>query len=81
MACTIAYLASARTRARLENVVVLLVSAVGVATGVKLMVICVTTDDLAPFSDEDRLYIFVGGVALVWVSAQAVYRVFRPAPR
>jgi hypothetical protein len=65
---------------RLETAAGLLLSAVGVCTGGKVIKICVVAHSLAPFADEDRVYIALGGLALVWVSCQTIWNgLFRPA--
>lgn len=47
------------------------IAAVGVSSGVKLFVAAVTTSaaDIKPLGNEDRAYIILGAIALVWVSA------------
>jgi hypothetical protein len=65
---------------RLETAAGLLLSAVGVCTGGKVIKICVVAHSLAPFADEDRVYIALGGVALIWVSCQTIWNsLFRTA--
>lgn len=62
----------AQRRPRFEIVALLVLSAVGIGTGSKVLKICVTADTLEPFADEDRVYIFLGGLALIWVSISAI---------
>lgn len=76
--CILVYLFRERSRQpNLGTAVVLLISGVGITTGVKLMVICTTVKDLPAFSEEDRTYIFVGGLAVIWVSGEAILRSLR----
>lgn len=67
----------ARKGLQLEMAAALLLSSISVAAGVKLIEICVTADSLKPFADEDRAYIILGGIALVWVSVQAIWNIVR----
>jgi hypothetical protein len=64
-------------RPALESAVVLIISAVGLGTAGKVLKICITADDLEPFANKDRVYIFLGGVALLWVSVEAIWNRFR----
>lgn len=64
-------------RPGLENAVVLMISALSIATGVKVIKICVTADSLKPFADEDRVYIALGGLALIWVSVGTILAGFK----
>jgi len=66
-----------KTRPGLESAVILMVSALSVATGVKVIKICVTADSLKPFADEDRVYIALGGLALIWVSVATIFSALR----
>ena len=45
----------------LEKSIVLVLSAIGVGTGVKVVKICLTAKTLKPFADENRVYIALGG--------------------
>lgn len=45
-------------------------SAIGFVIGMRILVLCCTKDDLGPFEGDDRIYIVLGGLALVWLSAQ-----------
>jgi hypothetical protein len=57
----------------LSVAVLLIVSAVGVAVGIRIIVLCITNGSLGPFHGEDQVYLAVGGFALVWVSAASVW--------
>jgi hypothetical protein len=50
------------------------ISGVGVGTGLKVLKICITADTLEPFSDGDRTYILLGGLALIWVSVSTIVK-------
>ena len=63
-----------RQQARLERAVELLLASQGVTAGVRLMAICITAKNLAPFSNEDRVYVFIGGLALIWASAVSLWK-------
>jgi hypothetical protein len=72
----VAYVSAAARRGsgpRLETAAGLLLSAVGICAGVKVIKICVVAGSLAPFADEDRVYIALGGLALIWVSCQTIW--------
>lgn len=45
-------------------------SAIGFVIGLRIIVICCTKDHLGPFEGDDRIYIVLGGLALVWLAAQ-----------
>lgn len=49
------------------------ICSVGIATGIKLIGICATRASIKPFATEDRVYIILGGLALIWVSLQAIF--------
>jgi len=74
-----AYLLRSRGAARLERAIMLVLAAGGITTGIKLVLVCATADDLAPFERQDRVYIFVGGITLAWVSVQTIGGVLRDA--
>lgn len=61
-----------KKRPGLETAVILMISALSIATGVKVIKICITADSLRPFADEDRVYIALGGIALIWVSVGTI---------
>lgn len=63
---------------RLEGAVVLMISALSIATGVKVIKICITASSLKPFADEDRVYIALGGLALIWVSVGTILAIMKP---
>jgi len=37
--------------------------------------------DFKPFDGEDRVYVFLGGVALLWVTAAEIFRQYRSVDR
>jgi hypothetical protein len=55
-----------------ETAAQLILSGVGVGIGLKVLKICVTADKLGPFSDGDRVYILLGGFALIWISVSTI---------
>jgi hypothetical protein len=57
---------------KLEVAVTLFISGVAIATGVKLIAVCATASNIKPFGTEDRVYIVIGGLALIWVSVQTI---------
>jgi hypothetical protein len=63
---------------KLETAVTIVLSATAVASGAKVGVIAVTESDLEPFTGEDRVFIFLGSLALVWVSVAQVWKAFKP---
>jgi hypothetical protein len=54
----------------------LFVAAILVSAGVKLAYLAVSTDEkkLSPFEREDRLYIVIGALTMIWVAAADAYR-------
>jgi hypothetical protein len=63
-------------RADLTMAVILILSALSVATGLKVIVLCITADTVEPFGEEDRIYIALGGIALLWVSFMSIAAAF-----
>jgi hypothetical protein len=61
-----------------ETAAQLILSGVGVGTGIKVLKICVTADTLRPFSDGDRVYILLGGFALIWISVSTIAKKLTP---
>lgn len=59
---------------RLEVAAQFILSGVGVGIGLKVLKICVTADTLQPFSEGDRVYILLGGLALIWVSVSTIVK-------
>jgi low affinity Fe/Cu permease len=57
-----------------ETAAQLVLSGVGVGTGLKVLKICITADTLQPFSDGDRVYILLGGFALIWLSVSTIVK-------
>lgn len=60
---------------KLTNMVVLFMSSGGVTAGVKMCFLAYSSTILNIFI-EDSLYIFIGGIAVVYVSIQAILQVF-----
>ena len=78
-ALILGHLAKSRRDAELESAGLLLICGVGVSTGLRLIVVCAKYTSLGPFGQEDRVYIILGGIALIWVSARAILNVFERA--
>jgi hypothetical protein len=60
----------------------LILAACGIAAGVKLCVLSMLTTVLVEIlGTTERLYVFGGGFAVIWISVRSIYRVFfRAAP-
>ena len=56
------------------------VSAVGFVIGAHIFVICCSHDDLGPFKGDDRIYIALGGIALMWLAWEQVRELIWPKP-
>jgi hypothetical protein len=54
----------------------LILATCGIATGIKLCVLSMFTTVLVDVLGGDRLYVFGGGFAVIWISVRAIYRVF-----
>ena len=69
-----------RKEAKLEEGVVVLLAASGIAGGIKVFVLGVTLNQTQlDFVQIERMYLIIGGVAIVWVSVQAILqRIRRP---
>lgn len=61
----------------LRALIEIVLAATAVTAGIRVGVLTATTEDLAPFKDEDRIYLFLGALALIVVSAQTILGVFR----
>lgn len=48
-----------------------------VTAGVRLAVVAISASDLGPFESQDRVFIPLAGLALVLVSAKAIYEIMR----
>jgi hypothetical protein len=59
------------------HVVSLVAQTTAVTAGVRLPILAVAADSLGPFHPEDRIFISLGGVALLLVGLREIYRVFR----
>jgi hypothetical protein len=53
-------------------------SGMGVGIGLRILKICVTADTLQPFSDDDRVYIMLGGLMLIWISVSTIVKNVSP---
>jgi hypothetical protein len=58
-------------------IVQLALGTTGVIEGVRLCIVALTSPDLGPFSNEDRLFIPAAGVTLFFLSAQALVSTLR----
>jgi len=58
-------------------IVQLALGTTGVTEGVRLCIVALTSSDLGPFSNEDRLFIPAAGVTLFFLSAQALANTLR----
>lgn len=54
----------------------LFLAAVLALAGIKLAYLAISTDDadLKPFAGEDRLYILIGSLAMMWIAFADTYR-------
>ncbi len=60
-----------------DHVVALVAASTTLIAGLRLVVVALTAEDLAPFSPEDRIFIPVAGLALILVSLREIVRVVR----
>ena len=60
----------------LRDAAVLFLASCGASAGVKLCVMSVSSASLAALNEE-RAYIFLGGLAVVWISSETIIRVFK----
>ena len=64
-----------KRQAKLEQAVVVLLAGSGTAGGLKVFVLGVTlTQPQLDSLQIDRIYLIIGGVAIVWVLLQAIYQ-------
>jgi hypothetical protein len=70
----------ARVTPRLERGVELILYGQAVAAGIRLSVLAATQKHFKPLSDEDRVYLVIGGLALIWVSVSSIAREFKQVP-
>jgi hypothetical protein len=61
----------------IQVIVQLALGTTGVIEGVRLCIVALTSRDLGPFGNEDRLFIPAAGLALFLVSAQALVSTLR----
>ena len=51
----------------------LMVNGLGFVAGIRVIYLCITAHSLGPFEGDDRIYLAMGGIALIWVSASSAY--------
>jgi hypothetical protein len=59
------------------DVVWVVVTTTAVTAGARLVVVAISSPDLGPFRPEDRVFIPLAGIALILVSVQEIYTMFR----
>jgi len=64
---------------KLAHCVVLFLASTGVAAGFKVCILALMSAELQPLHDE-RLYVFLGGLAVIWASIETIARPFRLLP-
>jgi hypothetical protein len=52
----------------------LMVSGLGVVTGIRIVIICLTAHSLGPFHGEDQVYLAFGGIAVLWISVSSAWK-------
>ena len=72
--CVVIYILVKRKKAELSEGVVLFLACAGIAAGVK---VCKIALDPALPLNGDRLYVFLGGIAVIWVSGQTILERFK----
>ncbi len=63
------------------HIVAIVAPTTAVTAGVRLGVVAISANNLGPFSSDDRVFIPLAGLALVLVSAKAIYEVVRDGAR
>jgi hypothetical protein len=61
----------------LDHAVALVAASTTLIAGLRLVVVALTAEELAPFAPEDRIFIPVAGLALILVSLREIVRVMR----
>lgn len=61
----------------LGHIVGIVAPTTAITAGVRLAVVSISANSLGPFESEDRVFIPLAGLALVLVSARAIYEVMR----
>jgi ribosome biogenesis SPOUT family RNA methylase Rps3 len=79
VASLIAYAIKDRSKAKLERGVPLFLSVVALPVGAHVIYLSATAHELKPFDTEERVYIALGGIALIWVSIQTILNLIAPA--
>jgi hypothetical protein len=74
LALVLVHAIRARSDARLERAVGLFVAGAAIPIGGHLIYVAATAHEVKPFDTEERIYIVIGGVALIWVSVFAILR-------
>lgn len=69
----IAYFVVKRKKCHLSEFVLNLVSSGGICAGFKVMRLSITLT----LDTYDKLYVFIGGAAVIWVSIQSIIAVFK----
>lgn len=59
------------------HIVAIVAPTTAITAGVRLGVVAISAKKLGPFVSEDRVFIPLAGLALVLVSAEAIYKVMR----
>ena len=62
---------------KLDSALFLILGAVGVGTGLKVVVLAFTSEAIEPLSEDDRTYLVIGGFATIWVSILAISKSLR----
>jgi hypothetical protein len=66
----------AAPKADLAEALRLFFGCIGMATGAKVCGLAVGAVSLGAITQNDRVYVFLGGLAAIWVCVQTVVRVF-----
>lgn len=65
-----------KTSPKLSEAVIIFICCCGLMAGIKLCYI-VLTSDIFKNMKSDIVYIFVGGLAIIWVSFATIYGIFK----
>jgi len=81
-ALAVAYLVASLLRKnapQLPHVLSLILASFSVPASIKLGYLGLTTEapELAPFTDEDRVYVLAGAIALLWISVASIIQTLR----
>ena len=72
-----AYLLGKRQKPSLAEGLVAFLTSAAIPAGAKVCVLAFDTATIVNASDNERLYVFVGGLAVIWVSLDAVLGALR----